>query len=132
MKHYTARAIRSGKWWAITIDGVKGAHSQAKRLDQVESNAREVIALMTDEDPETFEVEVVHELPDEWREVLEHYLALSNEVGDMHRRLAEAQDFTVTRLIDSGLTVRDVGTIMGLSFQRVAQVKAKESSDATS
>ena len=132
MKLYTARAVRSGKWWAVTIDGVKGAHSQAKRLDQVESNAREVIALMTDQEADSFDVQVIHELPTEWRNVLEHYLKLSDEASERQQRLSEAQDVTVAQLIDSGLSMRDVGSLMGISFQRVAQVKARETADSQS
>lgn len=126
MKHYTARAVRSGKWWAITIDGVKGAHSQAKRLDQVEPSAREVIALMTDQDADSFTVDVVHELPTEWRQALEHYLELSNKASEFAQQLSEAQTVTAAQLLDSGLTMRDVGAMMGISFQRVAQLTSKD------
>jgi predicted RNase H-like HicB family nuclease len=122
MKHYTARATRSGKWWAITVDQVKGAHSQARRLDQVEANAREVIALMTDEPADSFDVEVVPEIPQEWQETLELYARLSEEASEFHRRAAEARETTVHRLVECGLTFRDVGAVMGISYQRVAQI----------
>ena len=36
MEHFTAHAIRSGRWWAITIDEDPRAQTQARRLDQVE------------------------------------------------------------------------------------------------
>jgi predicted RNase H-like HicB family nuclease len=127
MKHYSARVERSGNWWAITIDGMKGTHSQTKRLDQVEANAREVIALMTESEPDSFTVDVVHEMPPAWRKVLEHYIELSNHASELHQRVAEAQELVVRDLVADGLTVRDVGVLTGLSFQRVAQVaKARQ------
>ncbi|HUZ10735.1 MAG TPA: hypothetical protein VMU76_11285 [Acidimicrobiales bacterium] len=121
-KHYTARATRSGKWWAITVDGLRGAHSQAKRLDQVENNAREVISLLTDSDPDSFTVEVVQEMPAEWSKIIAEFMALSNQATEMAMRVTQAQRFTVGRLVQEGLTVRDVGELMHLSHQRVAQI----------
>ena len=43
MKHFTVHAIRSGRWWAITIDEDPRAQTQARRLDQVEDVARSVL-----------------------------------------------------------------------------------------
>ena len=47
---YRVEAVRSGDWWAITMPELAGVFSQAKRLDQVESRAREAIAMMLDID----------------------------------------------------------------------------------
>ena len=47
---YRVRAVRSGGWWAITVPELPGVFSQARRLDQVETMAREAIALMLDID----------------------------------------------------------------------------------
>ena len=62
---YIATARRSGDWWAIEVPGVQGVHSQAKRLDQVESMAREAIALMLDVPEDSFDVILVPELDNE-------------------------------------------------------------------
>ena len=43
-------AVRSGDWWAITVPELGGIFTQAKRLDQVESRAREAIAMMLEID----------------------------------------------------------------------------------
>jgi hypothetical protein len=32
---YTVRCIRTGRWWALDVDGVKGAFTQAANLDQI-------------------------------------------------------------------------------------------------
>ena len=47
---YRVRVVRSGGWWAITVPALRGVFSQAERLDCVESNAREAIAMMLDVD----------------------------------------------------------------------------------
>src|SRR5450759_835444 len=53
---YTARARRSGAWWAIDVPDLPGVYSQARRLDGVESMARDAIALFLDVDPATLEL----------------------------------------------------------------------------
>lgn len=46
--NYHVVAERSGDWWAITVAELAGVFSQARHRDQVESTAREAIALMLD------------------------------------------------------------------------------------
>ena len=47
---------RSGRWWLIDVPDVPAAHSQARRLDQADDVARDLIALLTDADPGSFDV----------------------------------------------------------------------------
>ena len=49
---YTATAHREGDWWVIDVEGV--GVTQAKRLDQVEGMARDMVALMLDVDISTW------------------------------------------------------------------------------
>ena len=59
---YHAVAERSGDWWAITVAELVGVFSQARHREQVESTAREAIALMLDigeSDVGAIEVELV-------------------------------------------------------------------------
>lgn len=43
MNPYTATVERSGGWWAISITGIPFAHTQTRRLSEVENAAREVL-----------------------------------------------------------------------------------------
>ena len=45
---YHAVGERSGDWWAITVAELAGVFSKARHHEQVESMAREAIALMLD------------------------------------------------------------------------------------
>ena len=47
---FRVRAVRSGSWWAITVPELPGVFSQAKRLDQVETMAREAVSMMLEVD----------------------------------------------------------------------------------
>ena len=57
---YTVNAERSGAWWAITVAELPGVFSQARRLDQIESMARDAIALWLDSPKDSFDVTVRH------------------------------------------------------------------------
>jgi hypothetical protein len=54
-------------WLLIDVPELPAAHSQARRLDQVEDVARDLIALLTDADPGSFDVDIKVELPAEVR-----------------------------------------------------------------
>lgn len=57
-QHYRVRAERSGRWWAIEVPGVPNAVSQARRIDQLEDMAREVVALLLEVDPDSFDLDI--------------------------------------------------------------------------
>ena len=54
---------RTGRRWLVDVPGVPAAHSQARRLDQAEEVARELVALLTDADPDSFDLQVHVQLP---------------------------------------------------------------------
>jgi predicted RNase H-like HicB family nuclease len=124
---YRAVATRSGDWWAITIPQLPGAFSQCKRLDQAEATAREVIALMLDIDTAAVGViEVDVEVPDHISEELVTLRRSERMAEDARQAAAHAQRRAAERLRASGLSVRDIGHILGVSHQRVSQVLARE------
>ena len=119
---YTVCAVRDGDWWAIDVPGVDGVYTQARRLDQVEGVAREAISLMLDVAPETFEV-VVDARPsppvdDPWQRVM----ALRQQAAEIDRQAQRATLELVHRCQDEGLSLRDIGHLLGLSQQRVGQI----------
>lgn len=125
VKTYTVRAERDGKWWALSVAGLPGALSQVRRLDQAEAMAREVISLVTDKPEDSFEVQIVPDLVEPARAALDEldqakasFAAAATRVTALQQRLAH------TLVEDQGLTVRDAGALMGVSFQRVAQLTA--------
>lgn len=110
------------RWWVITVEGVDGGFSQCRRLDQAAQNAAEVIKLMTGQavSPDQISVKPVFPGP----------------AGDLARQARESREsataaeqsaVTVTReavaaLRAQKLPMRDVGALIGLTFQRVHQL----------
>ena len=126
MRHtYTAEVELSGGWWSITIPELHGVFSQAKRLDRVEYMARDAISLWLEVAPDSFDIVV--------KEVLDPSTEASIRAADRARRTAaDAQhEASITlrsaaRLLrEQGLPQRDIGRLLKLSHQRVAQLLAE-------
>jgi predicted RNase H-like HicB family nuclease len=122
---YTARAQRDGRWWAISVAGLPGALTQVRRLDQAESMAREVIALVLDVPEDSFDVSVTPDLTKPQRAALD---ALDQAKANYEKAAAamtkRQQDVAALLVRKDGLTVRDAAEVLGVSFQRVSQLTA--------
>jgi len=121
---YTAIAERDGAWWAITVPEVDGVFSQARRLDRVESMARDAISLMLEIPLESFDVDVVENHDPPTQEVIDDIIAAREAVAAMKRETGTRTRDAVLALHESGYPQRDIGRMVGISHQRVAQLLA--------
>lgn len=115
------------RWWVITVEGVDGGFSQCRRLDQAAQNAAEVIKLMTGQTVSPDQISVKPAFP--------------GPAGDLARQAHESRESAiaaeqsavkVTRdavaaLRAEKLPMRDVGALVGLTFQRVHQLLGSSS-----
>jgi len=120
---YTAVCRRAGDWWAISVPEIKGVHTQARRLDQVEAMARDAIALFLDVTPDTLTIEIRPEIPTEAAEAVAARKA-AREAETWADKLTRA---AAAALLAKGYTVRDAGTLLNISPQRVSQLTAGSS-----
>lgn len=128
MKRYTARAERSGSWWAVSVPEVKGAHTQARRLDQVEDKARDAIAGVLDVPMRSFDVQVEVQMPAALDQAVHHAIEQRRVADEAGRSASDALRRAAGLLVAKGLTVRDAGHVLHLSHQRIGQVASKRSS----
>lgn len=119
---YRVRARRSGGWWAIDAPDLPGLHTQTRRIDQVEAMARDAVALLLDIDPDSFAVTVDLELPEAWARVVADARRARVEADTAEKTAQATVRGAVQALLGAGLSMRDVGAIMGVSHQRVAQL----------
>lgn len=126
MTTYTVTATRDGEWWSLVAEDVGGREvaSQSRRLDQADAAIREAIALVLDVDPDTFDVDVVPVLDEaavsaETLELLEVRRQLA-ELSERSRRLTPK---AVAELRASGLSVRDVAELLGVTPSRISQIQ---------
>ena len=90
--------------------------------------AREVIALMLDSDPADIAgVEVDVHLPDPLTDDLAALRRSERLADDARQAATHAQRRAAEQLRAPGLSVRDVGRLLGVSHQRVSQILARES-----
>lgn len=121
---YTALAERGDGWWAITVPELRGVFSQARRLARVEPMARDAISLMLDIPADSFDVQV-REVLDPEADVLVAEAIQARADATEHQRIAARKSREAVRTLDRlGLPQRDIGRVLHLSHQRVAQLLA--------
>jgi predicted RNase H-like HicB family nuclease len=124
-QRYLVRAFRSGRWWAIDVPELPGVYSQARRLEQVESMAREVIALTLNVSEDSFDITVEPDLDSLGgvREAIEAALRERECASAAHDAASSAMRHAVSELRASGYTSRDAGLLLGISNQRISQIE---------
>lgn len=125
-KTLAAVAEWDGYSWVATLTEVPGAVTQAKRLDILPGRLAEVAKLMTGEptDPDQISLEVRVAEGDIDR-VAREIEELDAELSRVADALATRRRTLVSELHDRGHTLRDIGVIVHLSHQRVAQLVAE-------
>lgn len=119
---YTVTAERGRRWWVLQCVEHPGAISEVARLDQAPTAMREAIAFVAQVDPSDVEVDLRPVVPDA---VGSHVRAAARLREEAHRanREAAAEARAAARVLrDAGLSVRDVGTVLGVSHQRAHQL----------
>lgn len=120
---HRVEAVRSGNWWAITVPELGGLFSQAKRLDQVETRAREAIAMMLDVDEAAVgNLEIHVTPPGTATELLKTLKTTMAEAAEAEAKAARIRQEAALALRAEGLPLRDVGRLIGVSHQRVHQL----------
>ena len=122
---YRVEAVRSGDWWAINVAELAGVFSQAKRLDQVESHAREAIAMILDIDETAVGSLDIHVTPPSTAsDLLETLKASVTAAAEAEEEASRIRLEAARALRAEGLPLRDVGRLIGVSHQRVHQLLA--------
>ena len=122
-KTYAVQVSRDGRWWMIDIPEIDGL-TQARRIADVEQAARELVAVTLDVKLSEVAVEIRYQdvagVP-----VGEQLNAINEEKAEAARLEEDAAAKTsqlVRALVDQKVPVRDIGAMLGISFQRVHQI----------
>ncbi|MGH8774968.1 MAG: type II toxin-antitoxin system HicB family antitoxin [Jiangellaceae bacterium] len=94
-----ARVQRSGRYWAVYVPEVD-RWTQARHLREVDPMARDLAALMLDVEADTLRIDITIATP-----------AAAAELRAAAREL-----------YDAGLTLRDIGKVLDVSYQRAHQL----------
>jgi hypothetical protein len=118
---YTARAHREGPWWVAEVEE-QGIATQAKRLDLLDGVVRDLLVAWLQVPADSFDVVIEPEVPKAAAGSVKRARKLRGDVDRLQGEAAEATREAATALVGSGLTVRDAGALLGLSYQRVGQL----------
>lgn len=119
---YTATATRVDGWWMVQCDQHPGALSQVRRLDQAVDVHREAIAFVAGVAVEDVNVVVEPVLSPDLRDELGTAERLSTQARQSEAEARRRRRDVARRLADEGLALRDIGTVLGVSYQRVHQL----------
>ncbi len=121
MTTYHVRVSRGDVFWLVHVPEINH-YTQARNLAEVEPMAHDLIAVMQEIDPHSFTVDVSVELPDEVTLHLQRSRALRQESDRTKHLAAHEVRVAAKELRERGLTVRDIGAALDVSYQRAHQL----------
>lgn len=128
MTTYEVTVRRDGKFWYVEIPALDGA-TQARNLSEIDEMARDYIAEVAEVPADSFDLHVQIELPDAVQYWLATAEALRNTEAAARAAAAEASRTAARKLQDSGLTLREIGSVLDVSHQRAQQLVTAEPSE---
>ncbi len=111
------RDPEDARYWLANLAGEEGAHTFGRSLVEAKRHAVEMVALWFELEPEAFDIDWDVRLGDLARVVKRAHAAIAHVAEDQRRR-----DEAIRLMTDAGISCRDIGELLGLSFQRVAQI----------
>ena len=123
MSNYTVRYERDADgWWVASVRGVKGCHTQGRTIAEARRRIREALGLFVDH-AERASLKDDVRLPADLRTLLRRYLRARAKAAEAKEEAAHLSRKVVADLGKRlGLSVRDVGELVGRSHQRVQQL----------
>ena len=121
---YRVIATQEERFWLLSVPELDVV-TQARTLDRAEATVRDLIAVWLDVPADSFAVEVEPRLDDEWTKLLRETRDARTTADKASARASEMLRTSVTTLHDAGLSAREVGSLVGISYQRVQQLLAK-------
>jgi len=121
---YDVNVTRDGRWWMIEVPAIDGL-TQARRVSEVEDQARSLIAVTEDVAPSSIElgrVDIVLDAVGHVGDVVEEIEAMRQQAADLEAHAATMTRTTIRTLVKAEVPMRDIGTLFGVSHQRVAQL----------
>ena len=121
MTTYRAEVERDGRFWRVRVPDIDRS-TQARSLSEAEAMVRDLIAIMTDVPQNSFEVDMRIILPEDVQIELDQSQVLREQAKQSQAEAARLARDAAHRLHDLGLSLRDIGRALGVTFQRAKQL----------
>jgi hypothetical protein len=134
MHTYRVNVSRDDRWWMITVPELYGYvdaagavnvgdTTQARRLADVQTEARDFICTVTDSAPSEVGLAITVTVDGMDVTARAEQVISARELADRYAAAAGLQARKLAReLASHGVAVRDVGDVLGVSFQRAQQL----------
>jgi hypothetical protein len=126
---YRVDVHRDGRWWILHVpelDGTGGLDEclgQARRYHDIGKEARDLITLVADVAPSTVDLDLHITVDDIDIGVTAAGIARDRAAAAAaEARAVAASTAAAKQLRAAGLDLRDIGAVLGVSFQRVSQL----------
>jgi predicted RNase H-like HicB family nuclease/predicted HTH domain antitoxin len=124
-RRYRVRYQRDEAGWWVAVATEASAQSQARTLEQARERVREALGALLDVAPQAIEITDEVRLPPTGRRALALAKKAVQRAANEAERAERATREAVQALIGEGLSLRDAGTLLGVSRQRVHQILRK-------
>lgn len=121
VKTYHAEVTRDGKFWLIKILELD-RFTQAVRYKDVSAMASDLIEIMEGLTSDEYTLELKVRLPSAVEAHLARAEVLRAEAERKQSEAASESRAAVRELLSQGLSQREAGQVLGVSFQRVSQL----------
>jgi hypothetical protein len=122
-----ATAERDGQFWFVRSTDLRPpVFAQTRRLDKAADALREVLGLLLpDEDVSEWVIEVTPKVTGRPQRLVDVARWLRETAGEAERLAQYATAAAAFELSEEGVSQRDIGRLLGISFQRVSQLLAR-------
>ncbi|MER7013015.1 hypothetical protein ABT324_16470 [Saccharopolyspora sp. NPDC000359] len=121
MTRYRVEVERGKKYWTIHVPAVE-RHTQARKVGEIHDMAQDLIQCMTDKPADEIELDIHIDLPADVQERLDRAEALRAEAARAQGKAAEELRGAAAALHEIGLSMREIGQVLGVSYQRAHQL----------
>lgn len=111
-------------WWVATVHGVPGVHTQGRTIAEARRFARDALAAAIGRDAaDAAELAMEPHLPKDVEVLVAKHRAARAKAERLQEEAQRFAETLVRRARALGLSVRDVAELLGLSHQRVHQLR---------
>ena len=121
-KPYTVRYERDEDGWWVAVASGAPAQTQGRTIEQAQERIREALAVLLDIEPEQLDLKQDVRLPPTARKVLGAAKKATARAAGEAKRAERATRDAARTLVKCGMSLRDAGTLLGVSRQRVHQI----------
>ena len=111
----------AGRFWLIHVPEID-RHTQARHLREIDTMARDLVAVMTGQDPAGIQLTVDIHTPDSAAAHLTRAAELREESHRAQAAAAAELREAARELKNTGMPLRDIGQLLDVSYQRAHQL----------